>query len=178
MRVLIAPDKFAGTLTAVESAEAIAEGWSRHAPEDRLDLAPAMARMMLASGRELIAQAECVVPVPLHRWRLWRRRFNQAALLGRPIAKAAALPFRPGALARVGPAARQAPRSVRRLAHEQHLPVAHDETTGRADDRQIVLRSRFHASRQVARAAARRSCSRSTRRPAATACPGDAFAAS
>jgi ComF family protein len=69
--------------------------------EDRLDLAPAMARMMLASGRELIAQAECVVPVPLHRWRLWRRRFNQAALLGRPIAKAAALPFRPGALAQV-----------------------------------------------------------------------------
>ena len=29
MRVLIAPDKFAGTLTAVEAAEAIAEGWRR-----------------------------------------------------------------------------------------------------------------------------------------------------
>ena len=40
MRVLIAPDKFAGTLTAVEAAEAIATGWRRHAPDDHLDLAP------------------------------------------------------------------------------------------------------------------------------------------
>ena len=40
MRVLVAPDKFAGTLTAVEAAQAIAEGWRRHAPDDELDLAP------------------------------------------------------------------------------------------------------------------------------------------
>jgi glycerate kinase len=40
MRVLIAPDKFAGTLTAVEAAEAMAEGWARQAPGDDLDLAP------------------------------------------------------------------------------------------------------------------------------------------
>lgn len=40
MRVLIAPDEFAGTLTAVEAARAIADGWARHAPDDLLDLAP------------------------------------------------------------------------------------------------------------------------------------------
>ena len=40
MRVLVAPDKFAGTLTAVQAAEAIARGWARHAPDDVLDLAP------------------------------------------------------------------------------------------------------------------------------------------
>ena len=40
MRVLIAPDKFAGTLTAVEAAEAIAAGWRRRAPDDELDLCP------------------------------------------------------------------------------------------------------------------------------------------
>ena len=40
MRVLIAPDKFAGTLTAVEAADAISAGWRRHAPDDELDLAP------------------------------------------------------------------------------------------------------------------------------------------
>ena len=33
MRVLIAPDKYAGTLSAVEAAEAIAEGWRRTAPD-------------------------------------------------------------------------------------------------------------------------------------------------
>ena len=40
MRVLIAPDKFAGTLTAVEAAHAIAEGWRRRAPADELELVP------------------------------------------------------------------------------------------------------------------------------------------
>ena len=40
MRVLVAPDKFAGTLTAVEAAEAIAAGWRRPRPDDELDLAP------------------------------------------------------------------------------------------------------------------------------------------
>ena len=38
--MVIAPDKFAGTLTAVEAAEAIAEGWRRRAPEDDLELVP------------------------------------------------------------------------------------------------------------------------------------------
>jgi glycerate kinase len=40
VRVLIAPDKFAGTLTAVEAARAIAHGWNNQAPGDELDLAP------------------------------------------------------------------------------------------------------------------------------------------
>ncbi len=40
MRVVIAPDKFAGTLTAVEAAQAIAAGWHRRAPQDDLELVP------------------------------------------------------------------------------------------------------------------------------------------
>ncbi len=40
VRVLIAPDKFSGTLTAREAATAIAAGWRRRAPEDELDLCP------------------------------------------------------------------------------------------------------------------------------------------
>ena len=68
--------------------------------EDRHDLARPMARMMAGAGRDLIAQADCIVPVPLHRWRLWRRRFNQAALLARPLADGAGLPFLPNALIR------------------------------------------------------------------------------
>lgn len=69
--------------------------------EDRLDLAGVMARMMAASGRTLIAEAECLVPVPLHRGRLWRRRFNQSALLARAIADAAGRPCVATALVRV-----------------------------------------------------------------------------
>lgn len=40
MRILVAPDKFAGTLSAVEAADAIATGWRRQAPDDEIDLAP------------------------------------------------------------------------------------------------------------------------------------------
>lgn len=40
MRILVAPDKFAGTLTAVEAADAIAEGWRRSAPGDEVVAVP------------------------------------------------------------------------------------------------------------------------------------------
>lgn len=40
MRVLISPAAFPGMLTAVQAAEAMAEGWRRRAPEDDLTLAP------------------------------------------------------------------------------------------------------------------------------------------
>lgn len=40
MRVLIAPDSFGGTLTAVEAADAIAVGWARRAPDDVLVSVP------------------------------------------------------------------------------------------------------------------------------------------
>jgi len=40
LRVLIAPDGFAGTLSAVEAAAAVAEGWRRAAPHDEIVTAP------------------------------------------------------------------------------------------------------------------------------------------
>jgi len=46
MRVLICPDKFRGTLTARQAAEAIEHGWRRKRPDDALDLVP------LADGGE------------------------------------------------------------------------------------------------------------------------------
>ena len=40
MRVLIAPDCYGDSLTAVEAAGAIARGWHRGRPDDELTLAP------------------------------------------------------------------------------------------------------------------------------------------
>ena len=54
---------------------------------DRLDLAPTMGRWMARAGRELLADADALVPVPLHWRRLWARRFNQSALLAKAIAR-------------------------------------------------------------------------------------------
>lgn len=69
--------------------------------EDRLDLAAMLARMMAGAGSDLLARADCLVPMPLHRWRLWRRRFNQAALLAQRIGRIANRPVECGYLARV-----------------------------------------------------------------------------
>jgi ComF family protein len=54
---------------------------------DRLDLAPTLGLWMARAGRELLADADAIVPVPLHWRRLWARRFNQSALLAEAIAK-------------------------------------------------------------------------------------------
>ena len=50
---------------------------------DRLELVPGFAHWLERSGRALLADADLIVPVPLHRFRLWRRRYNQAAELAR-----------------------------------------------------------------------------------------------
>ena len=51
----------------------------------RVALAPLLARMM---ARVLVPDANrLVVPVPLHRWRLWQRGFNQSALLAQELEK-------------------------------------------------------------------------------------------
>jgi ComF family protein len=68
---------------------------------DRLDLAPTMGRWMVNAGRELIADASAVVPVPLHWRRQWMRRFNQSALLGEVIGKAGGVAVAHAALRRV-----------------------------------------------------------------------------
>lgn len=68
---------------------------------DRLDLGRTMARMMAAAGRELLDETDLIVPVPLHALRLWRRRFNQSALLARAIGRFADKPCDLRALARV-----------------------------------------------------------------------------
>lgn len=55
----------------------------------RIALAPLLARLIAAQLPEPQAGARppLLVPVPLHRWRLWQRGFNQAALLARELAR-------------------------------------------------------------------------------------------
>ncbi len=56
--------------------------------QDRTDLAPAMGRWMARAGQELLAEADMLVPVPLHWRRGWSRRYNQSGALARVIAQA------------------------------------------------------------------------------------------
>ncbi len=74
---------------------------------DRLELARALGRMMARAGGELLREADVIVPVPLHRWRLWRRRFNQAMALARVVSAQSGVPCDPFLLARVKHTRRQ-----------------------------------------------------------------------
>lgn len=67
---------------------------------DRMDLARPAAGWMLKAAQSILKPEMLVVPVPLHWMRLFRRRFNQAALLSRNIARAAGLQHCPDALIR------------------------------------------------------------------------------
>jgi ComF family protein len=51
----------------------------------RTELATFLGRLMARAGATLLRDAEILVPVPLHRRRLFARRYNQAALLARTL---------------------------------------------------------------------------------------------
>jgi len=67
---------------------------------DRTDLARAAGPWLARAARPLLSPETLVVPVPLHRFRLIRRRFNQAALLAGQLAAVAQVECCPDALIR------------------------------------------------------------------------------
>ncbi len=52
---------------------------------DHTHVAGAFGRWMLRAGGEVLAEAQLLIPVPLHWTRLFQRRYNQAALLAHAI---------------------------------------------------------------------------------------------
>ena len=69
--------------------------------QDRTDLAPAMGRWMARAGQELLAEADMLVPVPLHWRRGWSRRYNQSGALARVISSQTGVKLASEALRRV-----------------------------------------------------------------------------
>jgi ComF family protein len=67
---------------------------------DRTELAGLLAMLMRRAGLSLLAEADLLVPVPLHRHRLVQRRYNQSALLAGRLAALAARPWAADALRR------------------------------------------------------------------------------
>lgn len=67
---------------------------------DRTDLARSAAPWMARTAKDLLTADTMIVPVPLHRFRLLRRKFNQAALLAQELAKLTSLECVPDGLMR------------------------------------------------------------------------------
>src|ERR1700684_2085399 len=78
---------------------------------DRLDLAPMMGRWLALAGRELLAEADALVPVPLHWRRNWARRFNQSGMLAAAVSSETGVPVAAAALKRVKATFQQVGRS-------------------------------------------------------------------
>ncbi|OGF98768.1 MAG: hypothetical protein A3F83_09820 [Candidatus Glassbacteria bacterium RIFCSPLOWO2_12_FULL_58_11] len=78
--------------------------------------------------RELIEEAEVVVPVPLHPWRKFRRGYNQSEILGRALVALTGKEIDPAALVRA-----RATKSQTRLTPEQRrMNVAGAFRSGKA----------------------------------------------
>lgn len=67
---------------------------------DRLEGTPAFGRWMARAAQPLLAGCDVVAAVPLHRRRLWSRRYNQSALLAQVLAAETGLPAHPDLLRR------------------------------------------------------------------------------
>jgi ComF family protein len=107
---------------------------------DRLDLAPMMGRWISHAGRELLTDADALVPVPLHWRRLWARRFNQSAMLAAAISAESGVPVAAGALKRVKPTAQQVGLSrTERAANVQGAFRVPPEAKGSVHGRRLIL---------------------------------------
>jgi ComF family protein len=67
---------------------------------DRLEAAASFAAWMARAGAPLLAETDALVPVPLHRLRLFTRRYNQAAVLARQIGRQSGVAVWPDLLVR------------------------------------------------------------------------------
>lgn len=80
---LVAPPRHAGVRAAVAYGPIARILALRLKYGGRIAFAETMARQM---RRLLPADTDLLVPVPLHRWRIWSRGFNQAALIADSVA--------------------------------------------------------------------------------------------
>ena len=74
---------------------------------DRHEGLPLFARWLRHAGAELLEEADLLLPVPLHRSRLWSRRFNQAALLAQHLSRQTGIETAVTLLVRVRPTRQQ-----------------------------------------------------------------------
>ena len=107
---------------------------------DRPELARVLAPHMARAGAALLRRAEVLIPVPLHRRRLFHRRYNQAALLAVQLGRISDVSILRDALVRTKATASLGDRSVAERAAE--VEDAFAVRPGREDalaGRQVLL---------------------------------------
>lgn len=79
---------------------------------DRPEIGALFARWLNRAAADLLADADLIAPVPLHRSRLFKRRYNQAAEIARPLSRISGVRYSPDALVRRRPTASQGGKSA------------------------------------------------------------------
>ncbi|MEQ1697826.1 MAG: ComF family protein [Hyphomicrobiaceae bacterium] len=74
---------------------------------DRHNARRLFGRWLVTAGETLIAECDVAVPIPLNRWRLLHRRFNQSAILAMEVARRTGIAHAPLALVRTKKTSRQ-----------------------------------------------------------------------
>jgi predicted amidophosphoribosyltransferase len=92
MQALTNPPVFSRARAAAQYAGTIRRLLVRFKFEDKHEPMPLFVKLMLGAGRELLAGADMLVPVPLHRLRLLQRRFNQSAIIAKGLSRATRIP--------------------------------------------------------------------------------------
>lgn len=123
---------------------------------DRPHLAEIMATAMRRAGEPLLSAAALIVPVPLYRWRLWQRRFNQAAALAASLSRLTGVPHDPLVLERVKPTRRQVGLSAtQRRDNVRGAFRVPDAARARIAGRDVLLIDDVYTSGATAKAATR-----------------------
>ncbi len=107
---------------------------------DRMELARPAGHWLKQAAGPLLLPGTVVVPVPLHWWRLIRRKFNQSALLSAALARAAGLEHCPDALLRQRNTGSQEGRSRDdRFANLRGAFSVHPRRAARISGRPVLL---------------------------------------
>lgn len=107
---------------------------------DRLDVVKPASDWMVRAAKPMLKDAMIVAPVPLHWRRLFKRRYNQSALLARHVAKATRLTFCPDLLVRHRPTPSQEGRNRdERFANMAGAIRTHPKRLDHLDCKHILL---------------------------------------
>ena len=107
---------------------------------DRHDARRLFGRWLAGAGAEILSDAELIVPVPLHRWRLMSRKFNQAGLLASELSRLTGIANDPLLLRRGKATASQV--SLSKAERQRNLAGAFQVASAdgaRVEGRRIVL---------------------------------------
>ncbi|MGX9892656.1 MULTISPECIES: ComF family protein [unclassified Wolbachia] len=68
---------------------------------DNLNYMKVYAKWMYKANKDMFQNAEVIIPIPLHKIRLFKRKYNQAALLAKELSKLSHLSYTPFAIKRI-----------------------------------------------------------------------------